>query len=250
MLHLVLYSKGEPYTSTKQKLIDTINHFTNYKITIHNYDFERIKQTEWFDKIKDLPVVFREGRRDGYYNAWKAFIVHEVYDKMEENDLLYYVDSSRYFLNGFTENIDKLCEITVKEGIVAGSVGNDITNKKDRCCDRLDIWNKILPERDNSPLLDKMHVLNSWFMLVKNKENKGFVEDWVYWTGYKDDVFKDPLVTYHHTGDQSIFNILVHKYHFKVFYCSSILHNDNKDRNAALNILNKSEQIDQYFINL
>ena len=62
-----------------------------------------------------------------------------------------------------------------------------------------------------------MHVLNSWFILIKNNINTNFLNEWNYWSVYKDNEFIYPLVTYHHTVDQYIFNILVYKYNFKVF---------------------------------
>ena len=250
-INLVLYSNGEPYNSSKKKLIETINNFTNRKVIIHNYDLDRMKQSSWYNKVKELPnVKDGYGRRDGYYNCWKSFITDDVYQNMNEGDILYYVDSSRYYINGFTQNVDKLCDIAIKEGIIAGSAGKDIKNSDFNCCNNLNIWDKILPDNDNSKLLNNMHVLNSWFILVKNDINSKFIDDWKYWSVYQDNIFKNPLVTYHHTVDQSIFNILVYKYNFKVFYHNRIGHNTNKDRNIVLFIINNSSNIEQYFINL
>ena len=95
-INLVLYSQGEPFNSTKKKLIETINNFTNRNVIIHDYDLNRIMNSPWYNKIKELPKVTGEeirGRRDGYYNCWKSFIVNEVYENMNDSDILYYVDS-------------------------------------------------------------------------------------------------------------------------------------------------------------
>lgn len=67
---------------------------------------------------------------------------------------------------------------------------------------------------------------------------------------YKDESLSLPLVTYSHTADQSIFNILVHKYNLLVFYNNNISHEDNKDKNRVLNIINTTEFNDTHFINL
>ena len=250
-INLVLYSHGEPFNSTKIKLIETINKFTNRNVIIHDYNLDRIKKSSWYDKIKELPEINDgHGRRDGYYNCWKSFIVNEVYEIMNDSDILYYVDSSRYFKYGFTENIDKLCDIVLKEGIIAGSVGYDIKNNTFQCCDNIKIWNEIIPNNDNSDYLNKMHVLNSWFILVKNNINTNFLNDWNYWSIYKDNKLTRPLLTYHHTADQSIFNILVYKYNFKVFFHQNIRHDLNKDRNVVLKIINNSSNPEQYFIYL
>lgn len=204
VINLVLYSNGEPFNSTKKLLIETIHRFTKRNVIIHDYDLNTIMKSSWYSKIKNLPEVKDgRGRRDGYYNCWKSFIVHEVYSNMNDGDILYYVDSSRYFLTGFTESVDKLCDIVLEYGIIAGSVGKDIRNDSFGCCNNVHIWNKIIPGNDNSEYLKKMHVLNSWFILVKNSTNTGFLNDWNDWSIYTDDEFTNPLVTYHHTDPKS-----------------------------------------------
>lgn len=250
-INLVLYSHGEPFNSTKKKLIETINNFTNRNVIIHDYNLDRIKKSSWYNKIKELPEVKGGvGRRDGYYCVYKAFCPYEVYENMNDGDILYYVDSSQWFRSGFTESVDKLCDIVLKEGMIAGSVGKDFRNNTIKCCDNLDIWNKILPMNDNSKLLNNMHILASWFILTKNSKNTEFMKDWIYWCMYKDNELTRPLITYHHPGDQSIFNILVYKYNFKVFYNELIGHNENKDRNIVLKTINNTSNPEQYFINL
>ena len=123
IIHLVVYSNNEPFDTTKKYTIETIHNYTQKQVIVHDYNLEKIKQYEWFNLLKDLPSINNNGgRRDGYYNAWKAFIVKDVYDKMEDGDILYYVDSSQWFRTGFTENIDKLCDIVNEQLCVAGSI--------------------------------------------------------------------------------------------------------------------------------
>lgn len=256
-VHLVLYSNNEPYNTTKKLLIDTLlgnDSLTKYNVVIHNYDLEKIKKCDWFKYISNLPLIVLdkssqeypnpEARRDGYYNAWKPFIVKEVYDIMEEDDILYYVDCSRHYISGFNENIDKLIEITKKCHGIAGSIGNDILNKSLGYADNIKIWDTIIKYRDNSVYLDKMHVLNSWFTFNKSNYSRDFINEWVYWivyTNLSNDLtlasIKYPMLTYHHTADQSIFNILVYKYNYVVFYDKNTKHDENKDRNRVLKII-------------
>ena len=151
---------------------ETISKFTNKNVIIYDYDLDKIKKLDWFDKIKNLP---------------------------------------------------------------------------DLVLNNLDIWNKIFPNNNNSKLLSKMHVLNSWYMLTKNTNNEKFLKDWMYWSTYQDSIFNRQLITYHHTADQSIFNILVYKYNFDVFFHEGISHNANKDRNLVLKITNNNSNYEQYF---
>jgi hypothetical protein len=249
-VHILLYSNNEPFNRTKRLTIESIDKYTQKKVIVHNYDLEKIKQKEWFQHIRDLPLIQKNGRRDGYYNSWKAFITKEVYDEMKEGDILYYVDSSKYFKSGFNENIDKLCEIANEKLCIAGSIGDDLRNNNYSCCDNIIIWNKIMPDKDNNENLNKPHVLNSWFLFKKCDENNSFINDWIYYSYYSDSDVNDPLVTYHHTGDQSIFNILTVKYKKPVFYHKNIKHNDNKNKNLVLNIINNAKDITEYFIEL
>jgi hypothetical protein len=253
-VHLVLYSNGEPFNTVKRMLIESIEKNTKHEVIIHDYTLEKIKQTVWFKYIKELPSIPKHtsnpihGGRDGYYNCWKSFITKDVYDQLKDDDILYYVDSCRHYRSGFTENIDKLCDIVKQKGGILGSVGDDFTNLTDGCCDNIKLWDKIMPDKDNNKHLNMKTVLNSWFILKKTVINSEFISEWVNWSVYKDNDLPYPLVTYHHTADQSIFNILVHKYNLQVFYSINVGHDKNKDRNVALNIINNACDTNQYFI--
>jgi len=249
-LHLVVYSNNEPFDTTKRLIIESISKYTTKEVIIHDFNLEKIKQKEWFQHIKDLPSIHKSGRRDGYYNSWKAYIIKDVYVEMKNGDILYYVDSSQYFITGFTENIDKLYDIVNEKLSVAGSISDDVKNNTKNCCDNIMIWNKIIPDHDNNTYLNKPHVLNSWFLFKKCEENDAFINDWVYYSSYTDNNSMDPLVTYHHTGDQSIFNILVVKHNLYTFYHKHIKHDDNKNKNRVLNIMNTSTNPSEYFIKI
>jgi hypothetical protein len=246
-IHLVLYSNNEPFDTTKKLTIESVSKFTTNNIIIHDYDLEKIKQTDWFESIQNLPTIHRDGRRDGYYNCWKSFITRDVYNEMKEGDILYYVDCSQYFQIGFTENIDKLCAIAHQMLRICGSMGRNVKNNSNKSCDNLTVWNKIIPNEDNTVHLQKMHVLNSWFLFKKCQENDGFINDWVRFSTYTDSDIEDPMVTYHHTADQSIFNILVVKYGFSVFYRKPIVHDSNKNKNLVLKIINNGKPHESYF---
>lgn len=245
-VHLVLYSNNLPFDKTKKLIIESIRNFTKRNIIIHDYNLEEIKKRDWFNLIKDLPSIKKGGRRDGYYNSWKGFICQEVYKKMNENDILYYTDCSQYFIEGFKHNIDKVCNVVEEKLFIAGSMADDVKNNSFGCCDNINVWNEIIKSNDNSKYLNKRHVLNSWFLLKKCSANDIFIDEWAKFTVHKYNNY--PLVTYHHTGDQSIFNILVYKYKKFVFYSKDIGHNTNKNKNLMLEILNNNTMIDNFFI--
>lgn len=247
-INLVLYSNGEKFDETKRLTVESIQNYSKNNIIIHDYNLEKIKNTIWFKYIKHLPSILKIGRRDGYYNSWKSFIVRDVYESMNEQDILYYVDCSQHFPTGFNQNIDKLIEITLEKGIIAGSAGKETSNSSDRCCNNLNVWNKIIPNSNNEIFLNKMHILNSWFIMKKTDINARFLYEWTFFTCYKDNELRYPLVTYHHTGDQSIFTILVYKYKLPIFCDENVVHCENKNKNLILEIINNSIDTDKYFI--
>jgi hypothetical protein len=263
-IHLVLYSNGEPFTSVKLKTIESIQSFTTKNVIIHDYNLEKIMKLSWFPCIEYLPKMHFYGARDGYYNSWKAFITHDVYNEMGDDDILYYVDSSQHYQMGFTENIDNLCEYAFHTGCVAGSVSDNGLNSTDNYCNNLIVWDSIIPPNnylDNQQFLNKMHVLNSWFLFKKNETNTKFMDEWIYFSvltkpeNFHDSLlnnytFERPLITYHHTADQSIFSILVYKYNLPVFYSKSIEHGFNKNKNLVLKTVNQQFPYDSFFIKL
>ena len=110
-VHLVIYANNEPFRTTQRLMMETIHKFTSKNVIIHDYNAEKISKLEWYELIKDFHLPpDRMGKRDGSYNAWKAFITRDVYNEMQEGDILYYIDCSQYFVEGFTQNIDNAIE--------------------------------------------------------------------------------------------------------------------------------------------
>lgn len=242
-LNLLMYSNGSPFDEVKKLTIETIRNFTNYTVIIHDYNLEKIRKKEWFKQISSLPQHFSH-KRDGYYNIWKAFLTKDILEKMDEKDILYYIDSSKYFMIGFTENLDKMLSYVNKFGSVAGSIGRDICNNSFECCDNILVWDTILPNNNNINLLNYPTVLNSWFLFLKNEETINFVKDWVFFCTFKNHSLSYELATIHHTVDQSIFNILLHKHKLRIFFKQDILHCDNKNKNLVLNVVNNTPELE------
>jgi len=246
-IHIVMFSHGEPFDTVKKLMLESVHKYTKHPIVIHDYTLEKIQQCSWFEQIKDLPAIHKIGRRDGFYCAYKIFCPWEVYLDMDESDVLFYLDSSQYYRDGFTENIDKLCQIALNKGFIAGSIGNNIKHNDFFLCHKINVWKKVYPEC-SPDILKKPHILASWFLLTKNTINTQFMKDWVKWSMYTDNEFKEPLITEHLTGDQSIFNMLVYKYNLLVFYDKTRGHVSNKDKNGVLRVVNNSVDTDTLFI--
>ena len=255
-IHFVTYAEGLPFTETQLLLNDSISLYTKYQVVKHNYNFEKMKALESFSYMADLPNVpvteQNNGHSDGYYNAFKPIICLEVYKFMDDNDILYYCDSSKDLQTGFKYSIDRLAETCFYScPFIAGSFhGGLINSSYEGCCDREDVWKIIMPTVKFSEVISSPHVLASWFMFKKTARNTQFMNEWVYYSFFKH--LNRQLITYHHTGDQSIFNILCNKYAMKSFYHPDVTHDENKDCNRVLEIVNKlsPRQFNDYFVSV
>lgn len=235
-------------------LVETIQSQTKRDVVIHQHSLETIQKEKWWNIIKDYPTKYPdEYGRDGFYCLYKVFLANELIDKIDEDDYIYYTDSSAYHREPFEQNIDRLFDYVDYNGHVCGSAGNDFKHSSHGCCDNINIWKTIWPECESelSVLLRKPHVLASWYVFKKNKINKQFLKDWVYYSTYI--LNGKPLCTYHHTVDQSIFNILLYKYDFKVFY-NDTHHDHNKNHNNVHRQLNLEEigdieSLKKWFVN-
>ena len=132
-IHFVTFGEGLPFTETQALLNDSIGLYTKYEVVKHNYNLEKIKALETFSYMADLPNVpvteQNNGRRDGYYNAFKPIICLEAYNYMDENDVLYYCDASRYFQSGFKHSINRLAETCFYScPFIAGSFHGGVIN--------------------------------------------------------------------------------------------------------------------------
>lgn len=239
-VHLVSMANNEPFVSSQKAIFNTIQKHTKYTVVIHEFNIERIKARPWFnllERIHALPEM--PGRRDGYYCAWKPFLIHDVYQLMDENDVLYYVDSSKYWQQGYTDNLDMFIDEVRKRGNIAGSVGDNVLNSSYGCLTNRNVWKTMGMEHMFEASQSRRHVLSAWMAFTKTPLTTTFLKEWVKWTN-TDDYKGMPLVVQHHTAEQAILNILFYKYpeFSKFFRHPQLRHDDNKNYNTVLKVLN------------
>jgi hypothetical protein len=262
-IHFITFSTGisrvtgNPYSITQKLLVDTIQSQTNRKVIIHEHNLESLKKQPWFYKIENLPKINmneKDWARDGYFCAYKIMFAHALMNYINDGDCVYYTDSSAYHLEGFTENIDRFFDYVDYNGNICGSFGTDFRNNSFGCADNKNIWEIVCPSVDESfdEILRLPHILASWYCFKKNTSTIQFFNDWL---DYAIDTLYDgnPLITHHHTVDQSIFNMLVYKYKFKSFF-NNTNHDHNKNHNNVHRFINnlKIENIsdlDEHFLN-
>jgi SAM-dependent methyltransferase len=238
-------SSGYKFSETQKMLTESIQSKTKYEVIFHTHDLESISLQPWFYKIKNYPKTFTDEwwKRDGYLCAYKVYLTKQILDVVDEGDLVYYTDSSAYHKQPFLENLDRFFKYVKYNGHVCGAAATDCRHNSFNCCDNEEIWNITHPNTtiDFDKMLNKMHIVASWFCFEKNESSKKFVDEWAKWFEYEYDGL--PLARYHHTVDQSIFNMMVYKYGFKVFF-NDKTHEDNKNHNLVHQILNQEKTDD------
>jgi len=177
----------------------------------------------------------------------------DSYNIMDEDDVVYWVDSSQHFRNGFEHNIDRLVESTKKYGMVAGSYGNDVLNNsrgEHACLHKRHVWDAAGYGHLFETHLTEPHLLISWFLLAKNEKSRLFLREWLRLFNTKTSE-GEPIVVQQHTAEQALFNLATYKFsNIYAFHHPDIMHDQNKDRNVVNSILNSSEDYDKYFVNL
>lgn len=257
-IHYITFATGNsrvtglPYSDTQKMMVDSIQSKTNREVIFHTHNLETLKNEKWFHKVESYPSKYPDPwGRDGLYCAYKVMIANELIDTIDDGDFIYYTDSSAYFREPFEENIDRLFDYVEYNGHACGSAGNDFKHNSFGCCDNKRVWETIWPNCDYHMIVNKPHILASWYCFQKNEETTKFIKDWAYYFTYELD--DKPLCTYHHTVDQSIFNILVYKYGFKVFF-NNKHHDHNKNHNNVHRQLSNEpnsdiENLKKWFVN-
>ena len=249
-IHHITFATGNsrvtklPYSITQKLLVDSIQGKTKNEVVQHTHDLESMKAQPWFRKIAHFPSIlagdrnFKQWGRDGYFCAYKALFANHLLDDIDDGEFIYWTDSSAYYREPFTENLDRFFEYVDYTGGVFGSCGYDVKHNSFGCLTDTNVWKLVWPECEVylPALLEHKHILASWYCLKVSDITRQFIKEWSYLIT---DVTLNnrPIVTMHHTVDQSLFNILVYKYGFRTFFNNQI-HDHNKNHNNVHRFIN------------
>lgn len=104
--YMLLYDdESGVYSNHINKLIHSIKQFSDFEIIV--FTKSQINKDKQF--IKDNADILNQSRGGGYW-LWKPYIIHKTLQKLNENDILFYIDSTYYFTEEFSElyrNVNK-----------------------------------------------------------------------------------------------------------------------------------------------
>ena len=211
--YFLVYNDG-----THKHFLDILLH----SMRTHNKDFEIII----FDK-EQIDCEFRNKnsrilneRRGGGYWLWKPYIINETLKRINDGDLLFYLDSKYFFMENFTELYAK--HIENKDILIWKNKPNEPVWKMRNWC-KMSVLEKFgLRDRVfNEDLVD------SWagaIFLRKSEFSTNFINEWSQICCVYEDITDAPSSIPNsnefreHRHDQSLLSVLVYKYNIGLEY--------------------------------
>lgn len=194
-----------------EKLIISIKQNSDFEIIVfHRTDFKE----EFVEKNQNILNQYRGG---GYW-LWKPYIINETLKRLENDDLLFYIDSTYYFTETFTD--------LYKD--IFNSNNNLLLwkNKPNESSYFLKNWCKrdVVQKYNMEDAVYNKNAQACWsgaILLKKNSFTDIFINEWLNMCCC-DDITDRPSVGGNtndfidHRHDQSLLSILVHKYNINL----------------------------------
>ena len=208
-------------------------YFLVYNDNKHNHYLEQLLKSvkiygQEFDIIlfnkKDIDDEFVEKNKfilncnkGGGYWLWKPYIINKILEKINDNDILFYLDSKYYFIENFT-NLYFNYMINNDILVWKNKPNEPIYYMKNWCkmdvILKYDIYNKVFNE-------DLEDCWAGAFMVKKNNNTINYIKEWLEMCCVYEDItdslsrINNSDLFYDHRHDQSLLNIVLQKYNIE-----------------------------------
>jgi len=199
-------------------------------VKLHGAEFEVIVfdkgsiENEFIEKNKSILSC----RRGGGYWLWKSYIINEMLKRINENDILFYLDSKYYFIENFSNLY--LDYMKNNDLLVWKNKPNEPTWYMKNWC-KMDVINKY-------NMFDKVFNENAedcWggaIIIKKNKNTVKYMKEWLEMCCNYENITDSPSKAKNndlfreHRHDQSLLSIVLHKYNIEMqFFENKYLQN-------------------------
>ena len=209
-IYLVTFAQGEVFENSQKNLDKTLE-IANIDIHI-KWNYDKIKETSFYKENKKLLDI-----ELGYgYWSWKPYIILEQFTKINEDDMLIYMDASRYETDGFKNSCLGVIDFMKKNNIdlLPGFETNykNYQMIKNSCLDFFNLNNEEFKNINN--------IFTSPMFLKKTDFNINFLNEWMVNCLIEENVSYQDLSDIGgkvHIYDQAILNYLLYKYNIKYF---------------------------------
>ena len=196
-------------------------------------------------KSSDLPIGYRikyfrylNKRTRGYgYWMWKSYIIKKVFDQMEKDDILVYVDAgctiNKQGKNRFLDYIEML------KNSEYSNLSFRLTHPEIKFTKRELI--NFLEVQNNSEILNSGQLMATVFFVRKDKQSEELIEKYFNISHYHINLINDSPSTeaensqfIDHRHDQSVFSLLRKKYGSLILDDETYFDQKNREQNTSL----------------
>jgi hypothetical protein len=209
---LITFGSHGSYIDAVSRLVSQANNM-NVFTEIKGYTAQSLQGDEYFSN-KHGAFINNNMRGFGYW-IWKPYIIKQQMDKMEDGDVLFYIDVGCEL---GIENRDKLIECI-------DIIGTNKTNKimATHAAEQIEIkWcKKDLIEKlemDNEDFLNSIQIQSGIILLLVCPETRRLVKEWYDISFDYHNIYDSPSISKNydsfveHRHDQSVFSLLAKKY--------------------------------------
>jgi hypothetical protein len=213
MLYFLVYNDNT-HLSYLQKLLESVK--------IYGKEFEIIifeKKNIDCNFYKKNRAILNSKRGGGYW-LWKPYIINETLKKINDNDILFYLDSKYYFIEDFSNLYSEYMKDN--DFLIWKNKPNDrIWYMKNWC--KMDVIYKY-------NMFDQVFNKNAedcWagaIMIKKNNNTVKYIQEWLNMCCIYTDItdsksnIKNDSVFCEHRHDQSLLSIVLYKYNIPIQY--------------------------------
>jgi len=208
-VYFLVYDDGTCTTDIDRLLLSVDEYHKYPPINIIRYTKKEIDPI-FVQKNKQILDMSRGG---GYW-LWKPYIINETLKKLQENDILIYLDSKYYFTQNFVPMYQEYMmnnDIFIWKNRPNGNIHYMKQLCKMDVVVKYDMYQKVFHE----------NAIDCWagFQILKKTSNTvSMMEDWLDMCCIYDDITDEPSILpnqpgfYEHRHDQSLLSIVLHKY--------------------------------------
>jgi hypothetical protein len=211
MLYFLVYNDYQ-HNDYLDKLLESVKTYGK-EFNIIVFDKNNI-DSEFLEKNKSILNCSRGG---GYW-LWKPYIINETLKKINDDDIIFYIDSKYYFIQDFT---DLYSEYMKNNDLLVwkNKPNEQVWYMKNWC--KMDVINKY-------NIFDKVFNKNAedcWagaLIVKKNNNTIKYVQEWLDMCCIYEDITDSPSKIINislfneHRHDQSLLSIILHKYNIEM----------------------------------
>lgn len=211
MLYFLIYNDNTHNDTLEKLLLSVITYGKEFKIIV--FDKKSI-DTAFFEKNKAILNCSRGG---GYW-LWKPYIINETLKKINNDDILFYMDSNYYFIEDFTNLYSEYMKNN--DLLVWKNKPNEAVFYMKNYC-KIDVINKY-------NMFDKVFNENAedcWagsLVIKKNVNTTRYIQEWLDMCCIYENISDSPnnsdnsSLFIDHRHDQSLLSIILYKYNIKM----------------------------------